>query len=147
MRVQWLEDFDLIAFLQGDDGLLHPGLVAHTATAASGHLALDIHDIHPGDSHPEGAFDRFANCVFGAVGIDLEGVLPEFGGGAVRLLTDKATGRAMKGARHFFGPEGKRIDLVIDGGPVPGEPSSVISLIDDVPEIIRVGKGEVSDFE
>ena len=41
---------------------------------------------------------------------------------------------------------GKRIDLVIDGGPVPGEPSSVISLIGDTPEIIRVGRGDVSSF-
>ncbi len=29
------------------------------------------------------------------------------------------------------------IEVVIDGGPVPGHPSSVISLIDDMPEIIR----------
>jgi tRNA threonylcarbamoyl adenosine modification protein (Sua5/YciO/YrdC/YwlC family) len=40
-----------------------------------------------------------------------------------------------------------RIDIVIDGGPVPGEPSSVISLIDDVPEVIRKGKGDVRIFE
>ncbi len=40
-----------------------------------------------------------------------------------------------------------RIDLVIDGGPVPGRPSSVISLIEDVPEVIRKGLGDVSLFE
>jgi len=40
-----------------------------------------------------------------------------------------------------------RIDVVIDGGPVPGKPSSVISLIDEVPEIIRRGIGDVSIFE
>ncbi|MDD3579667.1 MAG: L-threonylcarbamoyladenylate synthase [Desulfobacca sp.] len=39
------------------------------------------------------------------------------------------------------------LDLVVDGGVIMPEPSSVISLIYDVPEIIRVGKGEVSDFE
>ncbi|GBC59519.1 threonylcarbamoyl-AMP synthase [Desulfonema ishimotonii] len=44
----------------------------------------------------------------------------------------------------FFG---SRIDLVIDGGPVPGEPSSVISLCDDIPEVIRTGLGDVSIFE
>lgn len=44
---------------------------------------------------------------------------------------------------HF----GSRIDAVIDGGPVPGEPSSVISLVDDYPEIIREGLGDVSVFE
>jgi len=39
-----------------------------------------------------------------------------------------------------------RIDVVIDGGPVPGKPSSVISLIDDDPQVIRVGQGDVSVF-
>lgn len=39
-----------------------------------------------------------------------------------------------------------RIDIVIDGGPVPGYPSSVISLIDDIPEVIREGRGDVSLF-
>ncbi|MBW1709326.1 MAG: threonylcarbamoyl-AMP synthase [Deltaproteobacteria bacterium] len=36
------------------------------------------------------------------------------------------------------------IDLVVDGGPVPGEPSTVVSLIGDVPTIIREGLGDVS---
>ncbi|MEA3280012.1 MAG: L-threonylcarbamoyladenylate synthase [Thermodesulfobacteriota bacterium] len=41
-----------------------------------------------------------------------------------------------------------RIDIVIDGGtPVMGQPSSVISLIDDIPEVIRKGMGDVSIFE
>ena len=44
---------------------------------------------------------------------------------------------------HF----GKRIDLVIDGSIVPGMPSSVISLINDSPEIIRRGVGDVAIFE
>jgi len=41
----------------------------------------------------------------------------------------------------------KTIDVVIDGGPVPGFPSSVISLIDDIPEIIRHGAGDIDIFE
>lgn len=44
----------------------------------------------------------------------------------------------------FYHP---RIDVVIDGGPVPGLPSSVISLIDDIPEIIRKGRGDIKIFE
>ena len=40
-----------------------------------------------------------------------------------------------------------RIDLVVDGSIVPGKPSSVISLIDDIPEVIRKGMGDVSIFE
>ncbi len=42
---------------------------------------------------------------------------------------------------------GRRIDAVIDGGAVSGQPSSVISLIDDTPEVIRKGAGDVSAFE
>nr|HID59831.1 threonylcarbamoyl-AMP synthase [Desulfobacterales bacterium] len=42
-----------------------------------------------------------------------------------------------------FGPN---IDIVIDGGPVPGRPSSVISLIEDTPQIVRVGLGSVEMF-
>ena len=41
---------------------------------------------------------------------------------------------------------GHALDLIIDGGPVPSKPSSVVSLIDDYPEIIREGQGDVSIF-
>ena len=41
---------------------------------------------------------------------------------------------------------GHQIDLVIDGGPVPSKPSSIISLIGDEPEIIREGLGDISIF-
>ncbi len=40
-----------------------------------------------------------------------------------------------------------QIDVVIDGSIVPGNASSVISLIDDEPEILRKGSGDVSLFE
>jgi tRNA threonylcarbamoyl adenosine modification protein (Sua5/YciO/YrdC/YwlC family) len=43
---------------------------------------------------------------------------------------------------HF----GRQLDLVIDGGAVPGMPSSVISLIGDEPEVIREALGDVSLF-
>jgi tRNA threonylcarbamoyl adenosine modification protein (Sua5/YciO/YrdC/YwlC family) len=42
---------------------------------------------------------------------------------------------------------GAQLDLIIDGGPVPAGPSSVIGLIDDSPEVIRKGLGDVSLFE
>ena len=38
------------------------------------------------------------------------------------------------------------LDIVIDGGVLYQSPSSVISLIGDVPEVIRTGKGDVSYF-
>ncbi len=39
-----------------------------------------------------------------------------------------------------------RIDVVIDGDIVPGKPSSVISLINDEPEVLREGLGDISIF-
>jgi len=39
-----------------------------------------------------------------------------------------------------------QLDIVIDGGPVPAKPSSVISLMHDEPEVIREGQGDVSIF-
>jgi tRNA A37 threonylcarbamoyladenosine synthetase subunit TsaC/SUA5/YrdC len=41
---------------------------------------------------------------------------------------------------------GTRLDLVIDAGFVSGNPSSVISLIGDTPEVIRKGAGDLSAF-
>lgn len=42
---------------------------------------------------------------------------------------------------------GNRVDVVVDGSIVPGQPSSVILLINDIPEIIRKGLGDVAIFE
>ena len=38
------------------------------------------------------------------------------------------------------------LDIIIDGGVLYPEPSSVISLINDFPEVIREGKGDISSF-
>lgn len=41
---------------------------------------------------------------------------------------------------------GKRIELIVDGGPIYPDPSSVIDLTSDYPEILRVGKGDINPF-
>ncbi len=41
---------------------------------------------------------------------------------------------------------GKLLDLVIDGGMLISEPSSVIDLTDETPQILRKGKGDVTLF-
>ena len=41
---------------------------------------------------------------------------------------------------------GKRVDMIIDGGIIVAEPSSVISLLSEGVEVIRTGKGDVSAF-
>jgi tRNA threonylcarbamoyl adenosine modification protein (Sua5/YciO/YrdC/YwlC family) len=63
------------------------------------------------------------------------------------------TSAAMPDGTNFFDPSlihdffHPRIDVIIDGGPVPGHPSSVISLINDMPEVIRKGRGDITVFE
>ncbi len=41
----------------------------------------------------------------------------------------------------------KSLDLVIDGGMLVSEPSSVIDLTGEIPKVLRRGKGDVSLFE
>lgn len=45
--------------------------------------------------------------------------------------------------KEYFG---KTVDLIIDGGIILPQPSSVISLVDDNIDIIRKGKGDISAF-
>jgi tRNA threonylcarbamoyl adenosine modification protein (Sua5/YciO/YrdC/YwlC family) len=45
--------------------------------------------------------------------------------------------------KEYFG---RAVDLIIDGGMILPQPSSVISLVDDNIEIIRIGKGDISAF-
>jgi tRNA threonylcarbamoyl adenosine modification protein (Sua5/YciO/YrdC/YwlC family) len=40
-----------------------------------------------------------------------------------------------------------RVDLIIDGGVIPAAPSSVISLVNDQVDVIRIGKGDISAFQ
>ncbi|HVN26019.1 MAG TPA: L-threonylcarbamoyladenylate synthase [Syntrophorhabdales bacterium] len=53
------------------------------------------------------------------------------------LLTDpKEIDRYLKGS----------VALVIDGGLIPGEPSTVVSLVDDEVKVLREGKGPIRDL-
>jgi len=42
---------------------------------------------------------------------------------------------------------GNQLDAIIDGGPVFPAPSTIVSLINDNVEILRYGKGDISQFE
>lgn len=48
-----------------------------------------------------------------------------------------------EGIREAFG---HILDAIVDGGVLFPSPSSVVSLIGDAPEVIRIGKGDVSSF-
>jgi tRNA threonylcarbamoyl adenosine modification protein (Sua5/YciO/YrdC/YwlC family) len=61
--------------------------------------------------------------------------------------TDPETGEVLFSPIDIKDKLGHAIDLIVDAGSsVPGKPSSVISLVDDVPEVLREGAGDVSLF-
>jgi tRNA threonylcarbamoyl adenosine modification protein (Sua5/YciO/YrdC/YwlC family) len=61
-----------------------------------------------------------------------------------RPIISTSAGHDDPGAiQEAYGPF---LDIIIDGGIIYPSPSSVVSLIDDIPEVIRKGKGDVSRF-
>ncbi|MBW1975092.1 MAG: threonylcarbamoyl-AMP synthase [Deltaproteobacteria bacterium] len=60
--------------------------------------------------------------------------------------THPETGEELITPREIKEALGHVVDMIVDGGPVPARPSSVISLINDEPEVIREGSGDVSIF-
>jgi len=64
-----------------------------------------------------------------------------------------STSAMLPGGESLYDPAdidqhlGKSLDLVIDGGILASEPSSVIDLTGDTPKILRRGKGDVSSLE
>jgi len=61
--------------------------------------------------------------------------------------SDPESGDILMGPGEIRSKIGHALDLIIDGGIVSGSPSSVISLIDDTPEVLREGSGDVSGFK
>jgi tRNA threonylcarbamoyl adenosine modification protein (Sua5/YciO/YrdC/YwlC family) len=60
--------------------------------------------------------------------------------------TDPETNEVLSTPREIQDKIGYAINLIVDGGIVPGVASSVISLVNDTPEILREGAGDVSPF-
>jgi len=71
----------------------------------------------------------------------------ELGHPIISTTAKLSQGEILTDASTIFDALGTQIDIVIDGGPVPGQPSSVVSLIGDTPEIIRLGLGDVGVFQ
>ncbi len=60
------------------------------------------------------------------------------------IVTTSATdleGNVLTDARQIKEELGNRLDLILDGGVQPNEPSTIVSLIDDQIEVLRQGKG------
>ena len=74
-------------------------------------------------------------------------LVKELGNPVITTSATKPDGTIFHDASLIHDYFGNRIDAVIDGSIVPGQPSSVILLINDIPEVIRKGMGDVSIFE
>ena len=60
------------------------------------------------------------------------------------IVTTSATteeGEVLVDARSIKEALGTRLELILDGGPQPAEPSTIVSLIGDEIEVLRQGKG------
>ena len=73
-------------------------------------------------------------------------LVEELGHPVISTTATLADGQVLSNPSLIHEALGSQIDLVIDGGPVPGRPSSVVSLIGDIPEVIREGLGDVNFF-
>ncbi len=74
-------------------------------------------------------------------------LVKEFGHPIISTTATLAAGQVLSDPYQIHETLGSQIDVVADGGPVLGGPSSVVSLIGDTPEVIRVGLGDVSIFQ
>ena len=74
-------------------------------------------------------------------------LVSELGHPIITTSATTAEGESFHDASLIHDHLGRQVDAVIEGGPVSGEPSSVVSLIGDTPEVIRAGAGDVSLFE
>lgn len=73
-------------------------------------------------------------------------LLAELGSPIISTSVKTEDGSFMSDPREIERKFGHCVDLVIDGGNLVPEESSVISLLQDEAEVIRVGKGDVSAF-
>ena len=42
---------------------------------------------------------------------------------------------------------GKLVDMIVDGGACSLEPTTMVDLVEGVPEVVRVGKGDPEPFQ
>lgn len=74
-------------------------------------------------------------------------LVSEFGQPVISTSVKDANDELMSDPREIEKRFGHCVDLIIDGGILVPEESSVISLVYDAAEIIRTGKGDVSAFQ
>lgn len=73
-------------------------------------------------------------------------LVKEFGRPIISTSVKSEDGEIMTDPADMEAVYRHAVDLVVDGGIVGAELSSVVSLVDETPEIIREGRGDVSIF-
>ena len=74
-------------------------------------------------------------------------LVAEMGSPVISTSVKDEAGELLSDPRVIEELFGKRVDMIIDGGIIAAEPSSVVSLLPEGVEVIRTGKGDVSAFE
>lgn len=74
------------------------------------------------------------------------GIVNELGHPIISTSATLPGGEVLYDPADIESKVGKALDLVIDGGILVSEPSSVIDLTEDRPKVLRQGKGDVSSF-
>ncbi|HOV85845.1 MAG TPA: L-threonylcarbamoyladenylate synthase [Syntrophobacteraceae bacterium] len=74
-------------------------------------------------------------------------IVHEFGHPIINTSATDPESRILQSPQELREKLGHALDLIIDGGSVAGKPSSIISLIDDAPEILREGSGDIRSFQ
>jgi tRNA threonylcarbamoyl adenosine modification protein (Sua5/YciO/YrdC/YwlC family) len=75
-----------------------------------------------------------------------QALVAEMGSPVISTSVKDEEGELLSDPRIIEELFGKRVDMIIDGGILVATPSSVVSLLADGVEVIRVGKGDVSAF-
>lgn len=75
------------------------------------------------------------------------GIVRELGHPLVTTSANVAGEGTIQDARDIQEQLGKMLDCVVDGGLLTGEPSTVISLVNDQPEVLRLGSGPIDWLE
>jgi tRNA threonylcarbamoyl adenosine modification protein (Sua5/YciO/YrdC/YwlC family) len=76
-----------------------------------------------------------------------QALVAEMGSPVISTSVKNGEGELLSDPRIIEELFGKRVDVIIDGGIIAATPSSVVSLLDEGVEVIRIGKGDVSAFQ
>ncbi len=71
-------------------------------------------------------------------------LLELFGNPIISTSVSDSDGRILADPREIEAIFGNKVDLILDVGVLPSEPSTVIDFIEDEPKVLRAAKGDVS---